>query len=86
MAVFKLPPPPTNMDPASPAFRDWFYKLAQAFVVDGSIDWDTINLPTEGANEFLGGPVSGADAQVSFRTLVIQDIPSDILAFAAAQG
>jgi hypothetical protein len=24
-----LPPPPTNMDPKSPSFRDWFYKIQQ---------------------------------------------------------
>lgn len=29
--AFNLPPPPVSNDPSDPSFRDWFYKLKQAF-------------------------------------------------------
>lgn len=86
MALAQIPPPPVSNNPADPAFRDWFYKIYQAFVIAGSINWNSINLPDVDANEFLGGPTDGSAAQAAFRTLVLQDIPPDVLAFAAAHG
>jgi hypothetical protein len=78
LMAFKLPPPPNSTDLKDLAWRDWFYKLGQAFTQVGSILWSAITLPTVPKNTFLAGPTSGADSIASFRTITTADLPAGI--------
>lgn len=92
-----LPPPPTDMNPASPAFRDWFYKIQQiienlilvvinAFTALGTgiivkTGTNTYAVRTITAGEFIS--VTNGDGVSGNPTVAISP---DVLAFAAAHG
>lgn len=68
--IFNLPPPPVSNDPKDPAFRDWFYKLRQAFAVAGSIAWTSISgTPTTLAGYGITSPLDIAEGGTGLSTL-----------------
>lgn len=37
-----LPPPPTNANPGSYAWSDWYYKLVKYYSTTGSVPWEVV--------------------------------------------
>lgn len=74
MAQNPLGPPPFVKQDAS--FDRWMRLLWQRVYATGQMLWNQLILPTEAKNTFLAGPTSGADDEVTFRTLVAADLPN----------
>lgn len=70
----KLPPMPPNPISNDIIWREYLRTVFDILYTAGTLPWDSVDLPPAGAGEFLGGPVAGPDAQVTFRTLVLADI------------
>ena len=68
--AFNLPPPPIGEDITSPVWRDWFFKLRQAFVVAGSISWSVLTgTPTTLTGYGITSPLPTAEGGTGLSTI-----------------
>ena len=68
--AFNLPPPPVGEDITSPVWRDWFFKLRQAFIIAGSISWSVITgTPTTLTGYGITSPLPTAEGGTGLATI-----------------
>jgi hypothetical protein len=88
-----LPPPPTDNNPASPSFRDWFYKIQQ-FIQNGLAPLTSLGtgiIVKTGTDTYAARTIEGeagilvtnGDGVSGNPTIAISP---DIYAFAASHG
>ena len=70
----KLPPMPPNPISNEMIWREYLRTVFDILYTAGTIPWDSVDLPTASAGQFLAGPVSGPDADVTFRAIALADI------------
>ncbi len=70
----KLPPMPPNPISNDMIWREYLRTVFDILYTAGTIPFDSVDLPSQPAGRFLAGPVSGPDADVTFRAIALADI------------